>query len=179
MECASNRGVFGPGVFTDNSNLDVVPALAIGCAFVLALALLRVRAVLLRVAGAAITEKQALRLLPCTFIAQVLALFAMETIEQNIVYGHTLGGTIWLGGPTAISLLAHAIACVAVSVIGARVLRSMASTVLRIVRIFKAFELVAAQPAPLTLTSRSATLFALPIPIRNRLGERAPPLLIR
>ena len=179
IEYTSNHGFFGNGVFTDHSNLDVVPALAIGCALVIALALLRARAAVLRIAGAAITQAQALRLLPYTFAVQLVALFAMETIEQYVVYGYSLGGTVWLGGPPAMSLVAHAIACIVVSIVGARVLRSMAGTVLRIVRIFKSFVFVSARPASLVRSSRAFIIIARPIPIRNRIGERAPPLLIR
>ncbi len=33
------------------------------------------------------------------FAVQVAVLYAMETIEQVVVRGHPLGGTLWLGGP--------------------------------------------------------------------------------
>jgi len=34
-------------------------------------------------------------------------LFVMETLEQTAVYGHVLGGTLWLGAPILIALAMH------------------------------------------------------------------------
>jgi hypothetical protein len=48
VEFASNRGVFGPGSFTDHSNRDVLPALCAGLAFGAVYVLLRARSILAR-----------------------------------------------------------------------------------------------------------------------------------
>ena len=43
IESASNAGWFGPGILTDHSNLDVLPALICGAIFVACFLTLRVR----------------------------------------------------------------------------------------------------------------------------------------
>ena len=50
-------------------------------------------------------------MLPSVFAMQMAALFCMETLEQIAVTGHPFGGSIWLGGPVAVSLFAHLLAC--------------------------------------------------------------------
>jgi len=180
VEFASNIGFFGRGTFTDHSNLDVVPALFIGAAFVAALVAVRARGVLQRIACTAITRGNAMRLLPATFALQLMALLSMETIEQTIVYGHALGGAIWLGGPIVISLIVHALFCAIISLVAATSLRTVARAIARVVIAFRAFTIVAAQPLSQHAEALRKTIsIARPAPLRRRIGERAPPLLAR
>lgn len=130
LEGLSNGGAFGRGTFTDHSNWDVVPALLVGVGVFLAWIVLRLRPGLAdrsalrwirRNADTAPTEL--CRMLPATFLLQIAALFAMESLEQAVVYGHVLGGGLWLGAPAAVSLIAHFAGCVFVSALVGAVAR--------------------------------------------------------
>ena len=122
VEFASNRGVFGRGVWTDHSNQDVLPALCAGLLLAAVYVALRTLRLLKRrfVAPAAAGS-----LLPYVFALQIALLFVMETLEQQVVTGHALGGTVWLGGPPPASLAAHAVACVAVTFLLGRLTRAL------------------------------------------------------
>lgn len=122
LEALSNGGAFGRGTYTDHSNWDVVPALLAGAGVFLVWIVLRLRPGVAdqsalrwirRNADTAPTEL--CRMLPATFLLQIAALFAMESLEQAVVYGHVLGGVLWLGAPAAVSLVAHFAGCVFVS----------------------------------------------------------------
>lgn len=180
VERASNAGFFGPGTFTDNSNLDVVPALCVGAIFILATALLRARSTLslrLKAAGNAMTPASLARMLPAIFTLQIAVLFGMETVEQYAVYGHGLGGTIWLGGPVAVSLAIHALVCLCAAVLVARTMKSIAHSVVRLVRIFRAFVTLRAHgAAPHARAAREFLFYRKLAPIACRIGERAPPV---
>jgi hypothetical protein len=75
------------------------------------------------------------RLLPAIFVLQMLSLLAMETIEQLAVYGHPLGGTLWLGGPIVASLLMHAAIAIVVAFGVASSLSWLAEQVVRLARV--------------------------------------------
>lgn len=176
VEGLSNRGAFGPGRWTDHSNADVVPVLCLGlifcCAFVIALA---------RGAAAPSRTSQWLRDAPRgasfapTFALQIATLFGMETVEQVLVWGRPLGGTVWLGGPLPVSLAIHALMCLIVGAVFARVLRRLAGHVAHVLRIVGRLTL-ALSPAP-------PPLVVIPHPALRRLAEdivrrrngRAPP----
>lgn len=174
MEFASNAGWFGPGNFTDRSNLDVLPALVVGLG-VLALYLIGTARTLL--AGTAL-PRRIVSLVPSIFVLQILALYAMETAEQVIVAGHTLGPTVWLGGPIFASLAIHAAFCLAITLWIARSARGLAVTTLRVIRLIKAIATLAAQAVGI-LPSRPSgeRCFRQLVPVLCRIGERAPPLL--
>ncbi|MBV8373299.1 MAG: hypothetical protein JOY69_08570 [Candidatus Eremiobacteraeota bacterium] len=185
VEACSNAGWFGAGTFTDHSNLDIAPALSLGALLLLRHLVLRVRVLLsprgaappslLRSASGAVVSGTA-QLLPLTFALQLFVLFAMETIEQIVVRGQPLGGTIWLGGPIAISLAVHAIVCVAALFAIAHCVRALAVRTARAIRALYAFATSRAQTAPGTLSRRSIdATFSLPLPVLCRIGERAPP----
>jgi hypothetical protein len=185
VEYLANAGAFGTGAFTDRSNADVAPALCIGAlvaaAFVAALArrLLRPSAPVPTWArrAAAATRISHLQM-AITFGMQIAALFVMETGEQSAVWGHPLGGTIWLGGPIAISLLLHAIGCIAVAGLFSRALRWLAIRVAVVLRLVQFLLLVAKQTL---LTNRISFSLALQHPAEramHRLRGRAPPLLL-
>jgi|SRR5579872_2510434 len=186
MEGASNAGWFGPGNFTDHSNWDVVPVVMVGLVFVALHLCLRVRKALagaqhfpnwLRLTADALGPSVT-RLVPFIWLAQILVLYLMETTEQQVVYGHVLGGTLWLGGPAAVSLTAHAAICALVTASAARVLRAFADATVQLVQIVRAlgkFPAFAAPATPLNLFD----LFDLHRSVRVlcRIGERAPPVL--
>ena len=186
VEFASNAGWFGRGNFTDHSNLNVFPTLLLGSCFVAFYFIRQLRRMLaadrssenlLRASNEALRGGIA-RFLPLTFAAQILILYLMEIAEQYVVWHHSLGGTIWLGGPPLISLVAHALACVFVAYATARAIRAFARTTLRIVRRMRALATLPAR-AQRTLSRRSSRLVTLRQigPVLCRIGERAPPLL--
>lgn len=185
VEFASNAGWFGAGAFTDHSNLDVAPALVIGLLLLGLHVALKVRAALQspghhqdlsREAGQALASGIA-RLLPAIFMLQIIALYLMETAEQFAVWGHTLGPTVWLGGPVLVSLGVHGLTCAAVAFVIANRVRALAATTVRLIRLIRALatfafgadQLVVPQ-GPLGVTLRK------PAPVLCRIGERAPPL---
>ncbi|HTU70792.1 MAG TPA: hypothetical protein VMF11_10795 [Candidatus Baltobacteraceae bacterium] len=175
VETVSNAGWFGPGSFTDHSNLDVLPALLAGAVLVGCYLVLRVRRALLRASGEALRANVA-RLLPFIFLAQMGVLFAMETTEQLVVSGHTMGGTIWLGGPIWFSLTVHAAMSILVAYALARTACACAHTTLRAVRHLHALAIRALHgQAPIALRRRERTAFARLAPVRCRIGNRAPP----
>ncbi len=174
VEACSNAGCFGHGDFTDHSNVDVMPALIVGLVFVLVHVITRVRRVTLRHVALA---PNPWRLVPSIFALLVAVLYVMETCEQLAVYGHVLGPTVWLGAPVLASLCAHATACVVVTLIVSRVVKTLLGTTLRLVR------WVRTRPAApwnrCFLLSAPYDAFARRQPARSyfRLGERAPPAL--
>jgi hypothetical protein len=184
VEFASNAGWFGAGNFTDHSYLDVLPALFAGGAFVAVVVILRVRGALLgreAAPGLLRASRDALRsgvaaLLPVTIAIQLCALYVMETAEQVAIFGHPLGGSIWLGGPVLLSLAVHASIGVLVGFAIAWAVRALTSTTLRFIRLVRA---LAAFPvhgmAPIGLRALRAIAFDLSCPVLCRIGERAPP----
>ncbi len=174
VEFASNAGWFGPGNFTDGSNLDVIPALVVGIA-VLALYLIgTARAVL---AWTALPRRIG-SLVPAIFVLQIVALYVMETTEQLIVGGHTLGPAVWLGAPVFASLAIHAAFGVAITLWIARSARGLAATTLRVIRLMKATPSFAAHRFEILPPRRSdERSFRQLVPLLCRIGERAPPLL--
>ncbi len=109
---------------------------------------------------------------------QFATLFAMESAEQVIAFGHLLGGPAWLGGPVAIALTIHIAAalCATAALAGAaRFLAAAAALVRKIVATF------AARRAP----ERAGAVARRTLPRRTprcnvdarRLGKRGPPLL--
>jgi len=180
IEFASNAGLFGHGALTDHSTLDALPTLLVGAAFVLAQALLRARTALserLRSASDSLTNRSLLAMLPAIFITQIGVLFAMETLEQFVVYGHGLGGFIWLGGPIAVSLAVHALFCIGSTLLVAKSLRAMTHTVVRLVRILRELTTLRARvTTSLLRTLHDLVAVRTLAPVVCRIGERAPPL---
>jgi hypothetical protein len=174
VEFASNAGWFGPGNFTDRSNLDVFPALVVGVG-VLALYLIgRARAIL---AGTALPRRIG-SLVPAIFVLQIAALYVMETAEQFVVGGHVLGPAVWLGAPIFASLAIHAAFCLAVTFWIARSARGLAVTTLRVIALIKTTARFAAHAFEILLPRRcDECSFRRLVPVLCRIGERAPPLL--
>jgi len=186
VEFASNRGLFGPGSFTDHSYLDVLPALVAGSLLAAFLVLLRVRQALaapgnrppdlLRASSRALRSHLA-SLIPVAFGMQIAVLFSMETAEQIAVTGHRLGGTVWLGGPALVSLAAHALACALVVYALAKIVHACASATLRVIRLIRALTTRRRDAAPPIVVQRRDPL-CLNLSYRSirNSGERAPPL---
>lgn len=185
VEGASRAGWFGPGTFDDGSMLDVAPVLLTGCALGVLVLAARVWGLLagqqhlqrlLRSSHEAL-ERRVLALLPVAFAIQILVLFSMETSEQYIVWGHVLGGTIWLGGPILVSLAAHALVCLVVAFVALRAVRSLAGAAVRVITLIRALgTLSISATSPTVPRRRNAFTFhriALALSIA---GERAPPL---
>lgn len=190
VEAASNGGFFGRGNFTDHSNLDVAPALLISIALAFLYAALRARPIVTPTSFAfARSLREMLRfgsrqsptpLLPAIFGLELGVLFVMETLEQIVVIGHPLGGSIWLGGPIAIALGLHGAACIVTAFLLTRALDALTRTVvaialfvcaanfLRETRGFQGARLAAIEPH----------VAARMHPLASRSGKRAPPLLL-
>lgn len=178
VEALSNAGVFGSGQFTDRSSLDVVPALIVGMLLLATYFALRVRRELLRSSVDAVREG-VVTLLPATFVVQLGVLAAMETLEQIVVYGHALGGTIWLGGPAIFSLLVHAFACIGFACALSALLRIGARTTVRAIRLVRALLVRALHgPAPLATRAWAAVRILRLSPVLSPMGNRAPPVAI-
>jgi hypothetical protein len=188
VEALSNAGVFGPGHFTDRSNADVLPALFAGVVFAILFVCGLARRALsasspapgwIRTSAGAVSPGSVARLLPATFALQIGALFGMETLEQIVIRGHALGGTVWLGGPIAFSLLVHAAAGVLVIALFARLLQWLAQTVVEVIRFVRRLILAWSALTPPALVAQEVA------PRRrsderafDRLKGRAPPHLI-
>lgn len=184
VERLSNAGVFGPGRFTDHSNADVVPALCVGVLFAALVVVALARRLLAHgtperwpgLADAALAPSAVVRLLPAMFAAQIATVFAMETLEQVLVVGHTLGGVVWLGGPVLVSLTIHALACVCVAALFAAVMHRLARGVVEVIALVRRLVLAWAALTP----ARPMRVALVPLrrsqePALARLRGRAPP----
>ncbi|HXW52336.1 MAG TPA: hypothetical protein VEJ41_10125 [Candidatus Acidoferrales bacterium] len=149
VESASNAGWFGPGRFTDHSTWDVIPVLTIGLVLAAFHVWARVRRALARdhVPGPRSKEcwqlQTSVRLLPIIFGLQMAVLFAMETIEQRVVHGTLYGGTVWLGGPVAVSLTVHAATCILVTLLATMLIRVFTRRTLQLVHMIEALARIA------------------------------------
>jgi hypothetical protein len=186
VEFASNAGAFGPCSCTDHSNADVIPTLIAGLLLAARFLYLRVRQYYagevrrrpdwLRPMRDALGAAVLRRLLPAILALQLCVLFAIETTEQLVVRGHLLGGTIWLGAPAPISLAIHALFCIAVTLLAARALRTLTATAVRIVDlILRTIALTARSTSGSFAEFRRPLRFRRLVPVRCRIGERAPP----
>jgi hypothetical protein len=187
VEGVSNAGILWHGHYTDQSSLDLVPVLvlaAIGGVITLGLFVRRhlapglaptMRALLLSTSKF-LAPREIARLLPAILALQMLVLFGMETAEQFVVYGHTFGGTLWLGGPIAASLFVHALLTAGCAFSISSAVTAVANALTRIVKcIFAWFvALVRASPAMAICNERLFCLLQL-IATASRV-ERGPPL---
>ncbi len=185
VEWASNAGWFGAGHFTDRSTVDVVPALAVALLAACALGGLQIAKLVtgrtagwLRVSDMVLRKQSLVRALPYAFALQLGVLYAMETLEQLAVRGHLLGGTIWLGAPTPVALLAHAVTCVCVALAALRLLRAFTRVASRIIaRILEPASHTAQLLANRSRSRRGGVASLQLIGVLAHLRERAPPLL--
>lgn len=184
VEFASNAGWFGPGHFTDHSNLDVIPALIAGTLLLAVYAGLKVRAAIaspsvnvFRAFDRACTQTLP-SLLPVAYAIQLFALFAMESCEQALLWGHLGSSTLWLGGPIAISLGVHALLCVLVAVAATKLVRVLGATALRTMVLMRTLLRARHNAAPAVGDRLPRTVAFVYLTLARRgIGERAPPVL--
>ena len=183
MEGISNAGAFGRAAYTDHSTLDVLPSLVVGLSCAVLLVAILARRILvprgrrvpwLRVPAQALDARAVLRLLPAVLAVQFAALCTMETLEQLVVAGHPLGGTVWLGGPVAVSLALHACVGVGLAFGFARLIRWSAHTAADLIAAVRRHVLVSPRPA-LVFTVGHAPLRRAFAPALDRRTGRAPP----
>lgn len=185
VEYLSNARVFGRGNFTDHSNADVLPVLLAGLIFAGLHLVLKIRSALHKRDDAsrdvwresyAVLGGRFFALLPFAYVLQLIVLYGMETFEQRLVWGHTLGGTIWLGGPVWASLLAHAVTCAIVAFAAARLIRALGRTTVRVLRAIAALTTLPSHPVSIVIRVWDRVAVSQ-VPVRSRIGERGPPLL--
>jgi hypothetical protein len=185
LEFASNAGWFGPGNFTDHSNLDVLPALGFGLLCAALHVALRARAALARRRGVPQadlfqTSRRALDVTPAILLAiafplQLGVLCTMESLEQLAVAGHELGGSVWMGAPAGIAIAFHALVCLVVASIAFASVRSLAAVTVRLVQRFTVRRRSVSRLV-LRTRARGAARHVY-TPVLCRIGERAPPFL--
>jgi hypothetical protein len=105
VESISNAQVLWQGHYTDRSSLDLLPMSAVALATFMTTLTLVVTEYLRRTDGSprelwssaarVLVPSDIPSLLPAIFALQIPTLFAMETVEQIVVYGHPLGETLW------------------------------------------------------------------------------------
>ena len=174
VEFASNAGCFGHGVFTDRSNLDVLPALAAAAGLLALFMLRKARAVL----DGSVLPRRCWTLLPAIFAVQLVALFVMETTEQIVLRGGILGPAIWLGGPIAVSLAIHAASCAALTLLFVRSARGLAKTTLHVLRVIHAIATFSVMRGVVVRLRAGDVAPCKDVPLLCRIGERAPPLML-
>ena len=187
VEGLSNAGFFGPGRFTDASNIDVVPALCIASAlFIFAVTSMARRMfaqeihppLWLRRCARELHSTPLAQLLPAIFILQLLSLFTMETAEQFVAAGHPLGGFIWLGGPIVISIVMHLVGCILVTVLLSHAVTASARTVVRILCLAIAVLRQLAPAAALLRFNFKRAITPYEEPSRRASRGRAPPIFL-
>lgn len=185
-EWASNRGLFGPGEFTDHSNADALPVLLAGLLFAAFHLAARGRYAAraseyesrrwFAAWGRVLDRGTVMRLLPRAFALQIAALWIAETLEQFIVVGHGLGGIVWLGAPIVAAIVLHAAFCLTVGLVAALGIRAFASTALRVACFVAAFTTLSPGETKSTFRRRSfSPARRMAAPLVCRIGERAPP----
>jgi hypothetical protein len=185
VEFASNAGWLGRGDFTDHSNLDVIPTLGVGLAFSALIILRRISQLAfpgraqrlqawLRLSSHLLRMRNVAPFMPAAFVMQMLVLFSMESVEQEVVHGHVLGGMLWLGGPVAASLAFHALFCVATAYALTKALHGFARNAVRLARLIHA-TLISAGDVATILLCADQTSPTRPLPLHCGIGERAPP----
>jgi arginine exporter protein ArgO len=187
IEGLANRGVFGHARFTDESNAVNGPVAVLGAVFLLRFLYLRVRQSLRAADGEHVPSARACRRLTPAGIAwrlgamyavQIAALWTMETLEQYLVFGHGFGGTIWLGGPTAVSLAVHALLCVATAFGARALLRALEPRALRLIRALLAVLGSVGGDSRPHFCPGLAPVIVRPYFVLCRIGVRAPPAAV-
>ena len=186
VEGISNANILWHGEYTDRSSLDLLPVFLLAVAALMltqGLSLLAqaretglsTRALIVSTSRA-LMPREISRLLPAIFALQILVLFSMETTEQIVVYGHALGGALWLGGPVAMSLLTHALFAVAAAFSISHVVSALGNALTRIVKGIFARFVVRARSVIVLAPER--VFCALALIVTTALVERGPPLSV-
>jgi hypothetical protein len=187
VEAISNSMIVWRGQYTDRSSLDLVPMALLGLltfAIVIASIVRRDLGVarpsnrmLIISASRLLGLRDVMRLLPATLLLQIATLFAMETVEQIVVYGHPLGGAVWLGGPMIASLLVHGALGIACSLMLAKNLAALARAVGHFVRRIVPLALPRMAAAP--VLKPDVPYVAARLLLVTEIGERGPPARMR
>jgi hypothetical protein len=184
MEGLANHGVFGRTRFTDGSYAVNGPVAVLGAIFMLRFLYLRARRALCAADDAPaapapswreLTPAALLWRLGAIFAVQIVALWTMETIEQYAVFGHGFGGTVWLGGPVAMSVAVHAAVCVVTALSARSVLRALEPRAVRLLRALLAVLAVVGNDSRPHFSPGLAPVIVLPYFVLCRIGVRAPP----
>ncbi|MDB5072138.1 MAG: hypothetical protein JWM87_3249 [Candidatus Eremiobacteraeota bacterium] len=187
IEGLANHGVFGRHRFTDGSNAVNGPVAVLGAIFLLRILYLRVRRALHAGDGVRGPSGPALRELTLAqiavrigaiFVVQIVALWVMETVEQYAVFGHGFGGTVWLGGPAAVSLGMHAAVCVVTAFSARFILRALEPRALRLLRAMLAQIGTVGDDSRPHFRAGLAPVIVLPYFVLCRIGVRAPPAAV-
>ncbi len=189
VESISNTGVFG-AAYHDGNQLSVGPTLLVAGALAFALAACRIVATwrgsrdgegdwivdVARRAGSV----SPLRDLPVVFGAQLVTVFAMETVEQMVSGGTLQTGLAWLGAPIAFSLAIHALICIVLALTLARVCSGIMATVESLVRAALRFVLTVAEINGQCrfIAHRFPCHVRAQSPHVRQIGGRAPPLTL-
>jgi hypothetical protein len=189
VETIANSGIFGGG-YADNNHTSVIPALVAGTALALEVTLLRALAAsgllgrgqrdrIVELAGRACPSSFA-RDVPWVIALQLAALFLMESIEQLAFGGKLRGGTLWLGGPVAFGLCAHALVGAGALALVGRLARMLLRAFCSLITIARDFILIAQARATADVFRRRRREPASPIaraPHARHAAGRAPPPL--
>jgi hypothetical protein len=188
VEGLSNADILWHGQYTDQSSLDLLPLFVGVIAIVLMVGHSVKRQIrstglpartLIASTSRALIPDEMTSALPTIFALQLFILFSMETIEQIVVYGHDFGGTLWLGGPIAVSLLIHALIAIACAFLLSGALRAVARALIRVVKcIFARYVKVLAAHQSQTLPP-TQTCPAPQLIVTASIVERGPPLRLR
>lgn len=187
VEGLSDRGTFGRGAYTDHSDAVNGPVAVLGAVFLLRFLYLRVRRALragrvpntaVAPAARALTPFALTWRVGAIFAVQIAALWAMETFEQYAVVGHGFGGTVWLGGPVALSLATHAVLCVATVFAARAVLRALEPRAVRFLRALLAVLAAVGGDRRPRFCPGLAPVVVLPYFVLCRIGVRAPPAAV-
>jgi hypothetical protein len=190
VETISNTGIFGRG-FDDNNHLSVIPALVAGLLLWFTITAARSFSLFRRgstlgrgdwliESATNLARESPLRDMPLVLGLQLLSLFAMESIEQLAFGGRLLGGTVWLGGPIAFSLITHAILGAGCTLLLAALVRAILATVASLVRdAIDAILFSLSRDGGRTFVKRDAdeVLPRAQAPHLRQFGGRAPPAL--
>ena len=157
---------------------DVLPTLLVG-AFFLVVQLLRIfRRAYTRLRLEGPLRQPLAALLPSIFILQLALLFVIESIEQRIVYGHFLGGALWLGAPIPIALAIHVLFAAGIAFLVATTLREFtrrAPALAAAVRLHREGRRTRATDMR---RSFAEVFSARPDRVFGAVGERAPPIRV-
>lgn len=187
IEGLANRGVFGHARYTDGSDAVNGPVAVLGAIFLLRFLYLRVRRALFAgeagpaaasAAGHAPAPAAIASRLGMIFVVQIGALWVMETYEQFAVVGHGFGGTVWLGGPVAMSLAIHLLVCVVTAFSARAVLRALEPRALRLLRALLALLGTVGTAHRPRFSRGLAPVIVLPYFVLCRIGVRAPPVAV-
>ena len=132
VESISGSGAFGGG-YVDNDHRSVLPVLAIGAIFALAVLIAKTRAWIVA-AARDLADRCVVGDLPRVVGLQLFVVFAMENAESFASGGGGVGGVRWLGGPLAFALLAHLTIGIATTFALGFALRALARLLATVVR---------------------------------------------